>query len=74
MIRRYNIATGKNLITEGSDGSLDGTLINGNSSQRSAYLTYANASGEVKVIEAKDGETVDFTMEKFGGNNVVDSV
>jgi hypothetical protein len=43
--------------TVGGEGSLDNSIVNGNSIQRSMYLEVVDSTGKRKVLSLKDGDT-----------------
>lgn len=57
---QYSLKLTPDLVNLGSEGSLDTSLVNGASIQRTAnMLEVLDASGNRKVVSLKDGDTFD---------------
>jgi len=54
-----------NIPNNGGEGSLDTSLLNGNSIQRTGYVTLINEDGSTKTLNLKDGDTFDSTTQGF---------
>ena len=52
----YTLALTPSLINLGTEGSLDTSILNGHSIQRTGYLETVDGSGHRKVTEMFDGE------------------
>ena len=60
--------------SEGGEGSLDKSIVNGHSIQRDGYLSMV-INGKPKIVEVKDGGTFNTAIEVFSENSgVIDSV
>ena len=53
----YTLALTPSLINLGTEGSLDTSILNGHSIQRTGYLETVDGSGHRKVTEMFDGES-----------------
>ena len=63
----YTLALTPSLINLGTEGSLDTSILNGHSIQRTGYLETVDGSGHRKVTEMFDGEA--FTDVPQGPTN-----
>ena len=54
-----------NIPNNGGEGSLDTSLLNGNSIQRTGYVTIINEDGSTKTLNLKDGANFDSTTQGF---------
>jgi hypothetical protein len=55
-----------NTPTEGGEGSLDTSLLNGNSIQRTGYITTVDGYGNTKTLNLKDGTAFNSTPQRLG--------
>lgn len=55
-----------NTPTEGGEGSLDTSLLEGNSIQRTGYITTVDGNGNTKTLNLKDGTAFDSTPQGLG--------
>jgi hypothetical protein len=55
-----------NTPTEGGEGSLDTSLLEGNSIQRTGYITTVDGNGNTKTLNLKDGTAFDSTPQRLG--------
>jgi len=55
-----------NTPTEGGEGSLDTSLLNGNSIQRTGYITTVDGNGNTKTLNLKDGTAFNSTTQGLG--------
>jgi surface protein len=55
-----------NTPTEGGEGSLDTSLLDGNSIQRTGYITTVDGNGNTKTLNLKDGTAFDSTPQGLG--------
>ena len=55
-----------NTPTEGGEGSLDTSLLNGNSIQRTGYITTVDEDGNTKTLNIKDGTAFNSTIQGLG--------
>jgi len=55
-----------NTPTEGGEGSLDTSLLDGNSIQRTGYITTVDGNGNTKTLNLKDGTAFNSTIQGLG--------
>ena len=55
-----------NTPTEGGEGSLDTSLLDGNSIQRTGYITTVDGNGNTKTLNLKDGTAFNSTTQGLG--------
>jgi hypothetical protein len=55
-----------NTPTEGGEGSLDTSLLDGNSIQRTGYITTVDEDGNTKTLNLKDGTAFNSTTQGLG--------
>jgi hypothetical protein len=55
-----------NTPTEGGEGSLDTSLLEGNSIQRTGYITTVDGNGNTKTLNLKDGTAFNSTTQGLG--------
>ena len=74
-VQTYDIdLSPNNPPTEGGEGSLDKSIVNGKSIQRDGYMSFV-INGKPKVIEVKDGGVFSTALPAFAENSgVVESV
>lgn len=58
----YTIDLSPNMVNLASEGSLDTSLLNGNSIQRTVYIEVYN-SNDRKIVAVNDGESFDDAMQ-----------
>ena len=55
-----------NTPTEGGEGSLDTSMLDGNSIQRTGYITTVDEDGNTKTLNLKDGTAFNSTTQRLG--------
>jgi hypothetical protein len=58
----YTVDLSPSMVNLASEGSLDTSLLNGNSIQRTVYIEVYN-SNDKKIVVANDGESFDDAMQ-----------